>query len=275
MDLHAVGAAALDAAREAGAVLLGYLGSLSAVETKGQSVNLVTDADRASERLLVRRLGSLLPGASILAEEGSGVDRGGALRWIVDPLDGTTNFAHGYPVFCVSIALEEDGERVLGVIFDPTRDEVFTAVRGEGAFQNGEPLAVTGTGRLDEALLVTGFPYDVRTNPRNNVPQFTRFLMTSRAVRRDGSAALNLAYLAAGRFDGFWEEGLAPWDIAAGTLLVEEAGGRVSGYRGERLELDGGNLVATNGPLHGAVVAELAAVEDGGTLPSLDTRRWR
>jgi myo-inositol-1(or 4)-monophosphatase len=275
VNLGALSASVQDAAREAGALLSGYLASPPPVETKGQVVNLVTEADRASETLLVERLGALLPRASILAEEGSGVDRGPGLRWIVDPLDGTTNFAHGYPVFCVSIALEEEGDRVLAVIFDPTRDEMFTAVRGDGAFRNGERLAVTGTGHLDEALLVTGFPYDVWTNPRDNVLQFTRFLKTSRAVRRDGSAALNLAYLAAGRFDGFWEEGLAPWDIAAGTLLVEEAGGRVSDYRGGPMRLDGGNLVATNGVLHTAVVAHLAAIEDAGSLPPLDTRRRR
>jgi myo-inositol-1(or 4)-monophosphatase len=273
VNLDAADAAARDAAREAGALLLSYLGSLPGVETKGEAVNLVTDADRASEALLVKRLDAALPGASILAEEGSGVDRGGAARWIVDPLDGTTNFAHAYPVFCVSIALEVDGERALAVIYDPTRDEMFTARRGRGAFLNGEPLAVTGTPRLDEALLVTGFPYDVRTTPRSNIPQFTRFLAASRAVRRDGSAALDLAYLAAGRFDGFWEEGLAPWDIAAGTLLVEEAGGRVSGYRGDPVDLDAGNLVAANPRLHPVLVAELTAIEDGGTLPPLAGRR--
>jgi myo-inositol-1(or 4)-monophosphatase len=273
MDLTAAGAAAQDAAREAGALLLGYLGSLPGVETKDQAGNLVTEADRASEALLVKRLGAALPGASILAEEGSGIDRGGAVRWIVDPLDGTTNFAHAYPVFCVSIALEADGERVLGVVYDPVREEMFTAVRGEGAFMNGERLSVSGTERVDAALLVTGFPYDVRTNPRNNVTQFTRFLVTSRAVRRDGSAALDLAYLAAGRFDGFWEEGLAPWDVAAGALLVEEAGGRVSGYRGDPMRLDGGNIVAANPALHAALVGELTAIEDGGTLPPLASRQ--
>jgi myo-inositol-1(or 4)-monophosphatase len=270
MNPYAMLAGALEAADEAGKLLMGFLGRLENVEYKG-SVNLVTEADRASERLLVDLLGRLLPEASILAEEGSGVERASELRWVVDPLDGTTNFAHGYPIFCISIALEQAGESAIGVVHDPTRNDFFAAVKGEGARLNGEPIAVSKARSLQDALLVTGFPYDVRTNPRNNVPQFNRFLGEARAVRRDGSAALNLAYLAAGRFDGFWEEGLSPWDVAAGALLVEEAGGRTSGYRGEPNDIHAGQIVATNDHVHDAMLEVLTRVEDEAGLPPLGT----
>jgi myo-inositol-1(or 4)-monophosphatase len=272
MNLEALLQETRAVAGEAGEVLMGFLGKISTVQYKGR-VDLVTEADRASEALLVERLSRLLPEASVLAEEGSGIDRGSATRWIVDPLDGTTNFAHAYPIFCVSIALERDGDLLLAVVHDPTRKDFFTAVRGGGANLAGRRIRVSRTRRLDRSLLVTGFPYDVQTNPRNNLPQFARFLKTSRAVRRDGSAALNLAYVAAGRFDGFWEEGLAPWDIAAGILLIEEAGGRTSDYRGGPFDLDGGNLVATNGRIHAALLEALGRIEETEGLPPLETRR--
>jgi myo-inositol-1(or 4)-monophosphatase len=258
-------------AREAGSLLMNHLGQLDGVEYKG-TLDLVTDADRASETLLVERLAALLPGAGILAEEGSGFETGSEQRWIVDPLDGTTNFAHGYPVFAVSIALESAGERVLGVVHDPTRNECFTAVRGEGAHRNGEPLRVGAADRLDRALLVTGFPYDVHTADRDNLTQFRSFLKQVRAVRRDGSAALNLAYVAAGRFDGFWEEALAPWDMAAGALLVEEAGGEVTGYLGRPLDLKAGHLIAANPSLRARMETVLAGIERANTLPPLTIR---
>jgi myo-inositol-1(or 4)-monophosphatase len=263
---------AVSAAREAGRVLLDRLGKIHDVELKG-AVDLVTEADRESEALLVALLHRLLPAASILAEEGDGIDASPDLSWIVDPLDGTTNFAHGYPVFCVSIALEDSGGGLLGVVHDPTRDETFTALRGEGARLGSRRLRVSETPSVDRAVLVTGFPYDVWTTERDNLTQFRRFLKTARAVRRDGSAALDLAYVAAGRLDGFWEEGLAPWDMAAGALLVREAGGTVTGYRGEVLDLRGGNIVAANGRLHAAMVRTLSEIEDGGELPPLASRR--
>ncbi len=259
-------------AREAGSLLLDYLGRLERVEYKG-TLDLVTDADRASETLLVERLARLLPGAGILAEEGSGFETASEQRWIVDPLDGTTNFAHGYPVFAVSIGLESAGERVLGVVHDPTRDECITAVRGGGAHRNGEPIHVGSVDRLDRAILVTGFPYDVHTTERDNLTQFRALLKRARAIRRDGSAALNLAYVAAGRFDGFWEEALAPWDMAAGALLVEEAGGTVTGYLEDPLDLRAGHLIAANAVLHSRLAAVLREIETSGTLPSLDSRR--
>ena len=252
MDREQLLRAAVAAAREAGDLLLDRLGRVTGIEKKG-AVDLVTEADTASERLLVLRLAAALPGASILAEEGQGFTADANRRWIVDPLDGTTNFAHGYPVFCVSLALEVDGVLVLGVIFDPTRNECFTALRGEGAFLDGKPIQVSATAELGDALLVTGFPYDVRTSERDNLAAFGYFLKRARAVRRDGSAALDLAYVACGRFDGFWEEKLAPWDMAAGALLVMEAGGEVSGYLGGPVDLHAGNLVASNRRIHSAL----------------------
>lgn len=274
MNTDALMAGALAASEEAGSLLLGFLGHLETVDFKGE-LDLVTEADRESERLLVDRLSRLLPEASILAEEGSGAERDPDTRWIVDPLDGTTNFAHGYPIFCISIALEIDGKCTLGIVHDPTRKESFTAIQGKGAHLGGEPIEVSGAGKLSESILVTGFPYDVHTAARNNLPQFGSFLRSARAVRRDGSAALDLAYVAAGRFDGFWEEGLAPWDVAAGSLLVEEAGGRVSGYRGEPGDVGSGNIVSSNGHIHEAMVEILSGIEDQGDLPPLTIRARR
>ncbi len=268
MDLDALLQDTVRVAHEAGALLLNKLGRVRHVEHKGV-MDLVTEADTESERLLVRRLTELVPTASILAEEEDRIHRDGPLCWIVDPLDGTTNFAHGYPVFSVSIALERDGERVAGVVHDPTRGETFAARRAGGAHRNGARLAVSATGDLGEALLVTGFPYDVRSAPRDNLRQFASFLKRSQGVRRGGSAALDLAYVAAGRFDGYWEEKLKPWDVAAGALLVEEAGGRVTGYRGERFRMAGAHIVATNGRVHDAVTDILTGIEDSGELPPL------
>ena len=268
MDLKGVLDGTMDAVGKAGELLMGFLGRVVSIQFKGE-VDLVTEADRASEALLVKLLGAVLPEASLLAEEGSEIQRSDDLRWIVDPLDGTTNFAHGYPIFCVSVALEHEGNRVLAVVHDPSRGDFFTAIRGEGANLNRDPIRVSPTHDLGDALLVTGFPYDVRTSARNNLLQFSRFLKRARAVRRDGSAALNLAYLAAGRFDGFWEEKLAPWDMAGGALLVEEAGGVVTDYGGNSLNLEAGHLVASNGTLQSQLLEVLAEIEAGGELPPL------
>jgi myo-inositol-1(or 4)-monophosphatase len=262
------------AAEDAGALLLDRLGTHQKVEHKGV-VDLVTEADKASERLLVERLSAVLPEASILAEEGSGVERSATLRWVVDPLDGTTNYAHGYPVFSVSIALERDGAIHLGVVLDPTRNECFTALRGQGALLNGQPIQVSATPNLDAALLVTGFPYDVRTTARDNLTQFRQFLKTAQGIRRGGSAALDLCYVACGRFDGFWEESLSPWDMAAGVLIVQEAQGRVTGYLGGAPDIESGHILATNGRIHDAMQSILVEIEREGGLPSLETRRFR
>jgi myo-inositol-1(or 4)-monophosphatase len=264
----------INIAQEAGVLLFERLGHHNRVEHKGV-VDLVTEADKASERLLVERLHALLPEASILAEEGSGSQRASGLRWIVDPLDGTTNYAHGYPVFSVSIALERDGGIVLGVVLDPTRNECFTALRGHGAFLNGKPIQVSATPDLDAALLVTGFPYDVRTTERDNLIPFRRFLKTAQAIRRGGSAALDLCYVACGRFDGYWEESLSPWDIAAGVLIVQEAKGRVTGYLGGAPDVESGHIIATNGRIHESMQSILTEIEGKAGLPPLETRRFR
>ncbi len=257
---------AIQTAREAGRVLAEKFGRALQVSNKGD-IDLVTESDLASEKLIVERIRSYYPRHAILAEEsGASPAREGAGRsssssssdykWIIDPLDGTTNYAHGYPVFCVSIALEHEGRIVVGVIYDPTRDELFAAERGEGATLNGRRIRVSETDDLNRALLCTGFPYDVRERGEF-ARHFTNFIMHAQAVRRDGSAALDLAYVACGRFDGFWEEGLRPWDVAAGTLLVEEAGGRVTHYDGAPFNVYTPPIVASNGLIHDEVLRVL------------------
>jgi myo-inositol-1(or 4)-monophosphatase len=242
---------AIETARDAGQILLEKFGRKINVSKKGD-INLVTEADLASEELIIERIKSYYPKHSILAEEaGNAVVIGGENRWkwIIDPLDGTTNFAHGYPCFCVTIALEHDNEIVLGVTFDPTRNEMFAAERGRGASLNGKPLRVSETEELSESLIVTGFPYDFKRR-EDFARHLTRFLVQSRGVRRDGSAAIDMAYVACGRFDGFWEEGLNPWDMAAGLLLIEESGGQVTSYDGSKFNIYRPPIVASNGLIH-------------------------
>lgn len=239
-------------ARDAGQILLERFGRHSLeVHHKGD-IDLVTEADLAAESLIVGRIKSFYPRHAILAEE-SGATAGDKAenehRWIVDPLDGTTNYAHGYPCFCTSIALEHAGEIVVGVIYDPLRDELFAAERGQGATLNNRPIQVSKTDSLAQSLLCTGFPYDVRDNG-DFARHFRNFIMHAQAVRRDGSAALDLAYVAAGRLDGFWEEGLRAWDVAAGVLLIEEAGGRVSGYDNEKFSIYKPPILVSNGRVH-------------------------
>ena len=246
---------AIETARDAGHILLEKFGRKINVSKKGD-INLVTEADLASEALIIERIKSYYPKHSILAEEaGNAVVIGGenTWKWIIDPLDGTTNFAHGYPCFCVTIALEHDSEIVLGVTYDPTRDEMFAAERGRGATLNGKPIRVSETEALSEALIVTGFPYDFKRRD-DFARHLTRFLVESRGVRRDGSAAIDMAYVACGRFDGFWEEGLNPWDMAAGLLLIEESGGQVSGYGGSKFNIYEPPIVASNGLIHGQML---------------------
>jgi myo-inositol-1(or 4)-monophosphatase len=267
----AVPAAWLDDAvaigREAGAILReGFLRPIE-VEFKG-GIDLVTDTDKKSEAAIVAAIRRLFPEHAILAEEGGeeGAGAGGAgvdtpeWRWVIDPLDGTTNFAHRYPFFCVSIALERAGERALGVVYDPLRDECFAARRGGGASLNGAPIAVTREGRLERALAATGFAYDVHDRPEETLRFFAPFLSRVQGVRRDGSAALNLAYVACGRFDLFWEVKLHAWDVAAGALLVEEAGGRVTDFSGGAMPNDGLEVAASNGALHAALLAVLEPI---------------
>jgi myo-inositol-1(or 4)-monophosphatase len=250
---------AIQTAREAGQVLADKFGRALQVSNKGD-IDLVTEADLAAERLIVERIRGYHPRHRILTEESGDVEGAGAAgaeyKWIIDPLDGTTNYAHGYPVFCVSIALEHEGRVVVGVVYDPTRDELFAAERGGGATLNGRTLRVSGTDELNRALVCTGFPYDVRERG-DFARHFRQFIMQAQSVRRDGAAALDLAYVAAGRFECFYEEGLRPWDVAAGVLLVEEAGGRVTHYDGSTFSIYGTHIAASNGLVHEAVLRVL------------------
>ncbi|HKG13747.1 MAG TPA: inositol monophosphatase family protein [Pyrinomonadaceae bacterium] len=250
---------AIQTAREAGGVLAEKFGRALRVTNKGD-IDLVTEADIAAERLIVERIRSHHPRHAILTEESGDVislgDAGSGYKWVVDPLDGTTNYAHGYPVFCVSIALEHEGSVVLGVVYDPTREELFAAERGGGATLNGRSLRVSETDELNSALLCTGFPYDVRDRG-DFARHFRNFIMRAQSVRRDGAAALDLAYVAAGRFDAFYEEGLRPWDVAAGVLLVEEAGGRVTHYDGSPFRIYTPPIAASNGRIHEAMLEVL------------------
>ena len=247
---------AIQTARDAGRVLAEKFGRALQVTNKGD-IDLVTEADIAAERLIVERIRSYHPRHAILTEESGDVitvgDAGSEYKWVIDPLDGTTNYAHGYPVFCVSVALEHEGRVVLGVVYDPTRDELFAAERGQGATLNGRSLRVSETAELNGALLCTGFPYDVRDRG-DFARHFRNFIMRAQSVRRDGAAALDLAYVAAGRFDGFYEEGLRPWDVAAGVLLVEEAGGRVTHYDGSPFRIYQPPIAASNGLIHEAML---------------------
>jgi len=232
------------------------------IQTKSASIDLVTDVDRACEKLIVEAIESERSGDAILAEEGGGNDYPDAeWRWVIDPLDGTSNFAHGYPRFCVSIGVERRGTATVGVVYDPLLDELFSAVRGEGANLNGRPIHVTQESRLDRAMLATGFAYDVHRSEEDNINHFSSMVKSTRAIRRDGSAALNLCYVAAGRFDAFWELKLHPWDVAAGIVLVEEAGGRTSDFTGSASCQSGRRVVATNGHLHPTVLEILTTRE--------------
>ena len=250
---------AIQTAREAGKILADKFGRALRVTNKGD-IDLVTEADIAAERLIVERIRSYHPRHAILTEESGDVislgDAGSGYKWVIDPLDGTTNYSHGYPVFCVSVALEHEGRIVLGVVYDPTRDELFAAERGQGATLNGRGLRVSETGELNSALLCTGFPYDVRDRG-DFARHFRNFIMRAQSVRRDGAAALDLAYVAAGRFDAFYEEGLRPWDVAAGVLLVEEAGGRVTHYDGSPFRIYTPPIAASNGLIHEAMLEVL------------------
>ncbi len=243
-------------ARAAGQLLLKSFHSRRKVSYKGK-IDLVTEMDIKSEKLIVRQLSALLPEATFLTEEESVAQHDSELKWIIDPLDGTTNYAHTFPVWCVSIALEYRDKIVLGVVFDPTRDEMFTAARGVHSRLNGKNIHVTERKELSHCLLATGFPYDIRTSSINNLRNFANFVKSARAVRRAGSAALDLCYVAAGRFDGFWELKLHAWDTAAGILIVEQAGGKVSDFKGGEFSIYNDRLIASNGHIHQQMQAVL------------------
>jgi len=265
-------------AREAGALLMTYFQRHIKIEYKGDA-DLVTAADRASEKLIRARIGARWPSHDILGEEQGLNDQGSEYRWYVDPLDGTTNFAHGFPVFCVSIALErsvpvgaqgKDAQRIASVIYDPTRDELFSAELGKGAQLNGEPIRVSQMATLKESLLATGFPSHKRhKNP--NIYFYHQITLRTHGVRRAGSAALDLCNVACGRFDGFWEFNLNPWDTAAGALIVEEAGGKVSRFDGSAFEINSRETLASNGWVHEAMISEFREIFAGRGLEPLPT----
>lgn len=245
-------ATAIDIVLRAGDIQIATLARGLKIGLKGD-IDLVTDADLEAERMCRDVLAARFPSHAVLAEELGGPGPGrpeGGCWWIFDPIDGTTNYAHGLPIFCASLALEIDGRVEVAAIYDPSRRELFTAERGGGAYLNGAPLRVSRAGRLLDALLVTGFPYDIHEHADEVLGLFGAFIRRARAVRRLGSAALDMAYVAAGRFDGFWEDGLKPWDVAAASLLVEEAGGVVSGIDGSPFRVRSGHVLAAAPGVH-------------------------
>lgn len=257
-------ATAVEAVVRAGDVQLSRVGAAMRVEKKGV-IDLVTETDREIERDFRDLIARRFPGHEVLGEEYSPPEdrrRVPPVCWIFDPIDGTTNFAHGLPIFCASLALEVEGELVVAAVYDPNRGELFTAERGAGAWLNGAPLKVSSAATLIDSLLCTGFPYDVQEKPEELVGLFGHFLGKARAVRRLGSAAIDLCYVAAGRLDGFWEMHLGPWDVAAGALIVREAGGRVTSTGGGPFASRNGNVLATNGLLHEQMRDAIAAYLD-------------
>ncbi len=252
---------AVEIAREAGALLAHCFERRIPFELKGE-FDLVTEADRASERLVVERIRSHFPTHGIVAEEGGGHSSTSEFRWYVDPLDGTTNFAHAFPIFNVTLALEHAGELVAGVIFDPIRQEMFAAERGGGAYMNNRRIRVSNVARLENSLVCTGFPSRKR-HMSINIHFYHQMAMATHGVRRTGSAAIDLAWVACGRLDAFWEFGLNPWDMAAGVLMISEAGGRVSDMHGNVNQLTSPHLLADNGQLHNEILGLFAEIFRG------------
>ena len=259
---------ALQAALAAGDILRSSFGKVEHLRFKGE-VDLVTEIDERSEKAIVEIIRARFPDHRVLAEEGSVGGQDDRHRWIVDPLDGTTNYAHGLPVFCVSIAYEQDGRVEVGAIYDPMRDEMFLAQRGRRVSLNGRPLAVSTTNVLLSSLLATGFPYD-RSLLARAMSQFAALSGKSRAVRRLGSAALDAAYVAAGRLECYWETVVSPWDIAAGWLMVEQAGGQVTDLQGRPFVLSGGEILASNGYIHATMLEALAEADRGAGMQATD-----
>ena len=240
---------AVQCALESGRIQSEYFQKRIGIRYKGE-INIVTDVDIACQQKIIELIEKKYPDDCIIAEEKANIFDEKRNKWIVDPLDGTTNYAHGYPFFCTSIAYEVKGEVVVGVVYNPIFNELFFAQKGEGAYFNGEKIRVSSIHDMKQALLSTGFPYDLPTSTKNNISHFVNFLYHAQAVRRDGSAAMNLSYIACGRFDGHWEMKLNPWDVAAGALIVKEAGGSITNFQGENFSIYGDELVASNGLLH-------------------------
>ena len=264
-------ATAIEAVVRAGDVQMAHFGRQMRVDKKG-TIDLVTEIDLQIEREFRTTVAERFPGHVVLGEEFSSAEdhaRSAEFCWVLDPVDGTTNFAHGLPIFCASLALEINGEAVVGAIYDPTRRELFTAERGLGAWLNGSPLHVSASATVLDSLLVTGFHYSIQKNPDELLGLFREFLTRARAVRRLGSAALDLCYVAAGRFDGFWEQKLQPWDVAAGALIVQEAGGAVTTSSGQPFRSNLGSVLATNGLIHAEMLETIQ-----GFVARLRSRNW-
>jgi myo-inositol-1(or 4)-monophosphatase len=265
-------------ARQAGSLLRGFYTKGVATEYKGD-VDVVTEADRASEKLIVEKLKAAFPAHGVYGEEGTRAGMENEYRWYIDPLDGTTNFAHGFPAFCVILGLERraaglaadaDGDMVAGVIYDPLRDEMFSTEKGKGAWLNGKRISVSKTAKVQESLTATGFPSQKR-HSSPNMHLYQQMTLRSHGVRRAGSAGLDLAYVACGRLDGFWEFNLNPWDTSAGVLLVEEAGGKVSHFDGGKFTLDSREVLATNGLIHGEMVHLFTEMFAGREIEAIPT----
>ncbi|MFW6123715.1 MAG: inositol monophosphatase family protein [Acidobacteriota bacterium] len=240
---------AKDGAKKAGFMLLRNLTSEREISFKGE-VNLVTNFDKRSQDIIHKSILRDFPEHNIIAEEGLKDEKDSQFKWIIDPIDGTTNYAHKFPVFCISIAVTKRNETLVGLVFDPMRNELFTAIKGQGAFLNNQSIRVSSIEELDKSLLATGFPYDIRESELNNLDHFANFAVKSQAIRRCGSAALDLCYVACGRVDGFWELKLSPWDTAAGALIVKEAGGCVTDFFNHKFSPDKKQVLATNGKIH-------------------------
>lgn len=240
---------AITAAKSAGLILKKNLGKARSIEYKGV-IDIVTEMDRKAEDLIIKTIKKEFPEHGILTEESNEQKSSSEYRWIIDPLDGTTNYSHGHPVFCVSIALEKEGEIILGVVYDPVLNELFTAEKDKDAFMNNKKIKVSKIRELTKSLLATGFPYDVRTSRQNNLDHFSNFAVRAQAIRRAGSAALDMCYVACGRFDGFWEMKLKPWDTAAAMLIIREAGGMVTDFNGGPFSMYSGETLASNGLIH-------------------------
>jgi len=261
-------------AREAGTLLMEFFHRRVKIEYKGDA-DLVTEADRSSEKLILQRVRAYWPDHEVIGEEGARIETGSDYRWYVDPLDGTTNFAHGFPVFCVSLGLTFRGKRNAAVLYDPTRDELFAAELGKGAYLNGQKIEVSKTTELTQSLVATGFPSHKR-HKSPNIYFYHQLTLRTHGVRRAGSAALDLACVACGRFDGFWEFNLNAWDTTAGILIVEEAGGKVTGFQGQPLEVTDRDVMASNGLIHADLVNEFTEIFAGrGLEPLPDPREYK
>lgn len=259
---------ATEAALAGGAVLQSYWGKLEAIQEKGRPGDLITEADKASEEEILAVIQRHFPDHAILAEESGKLgEQSAEFLWAIDPLDGTTNYAHQYPFFAVSVGLLIHGVPQVGVILAPFHQELFRAAKGLGATRNRQPIRVSQTQELSQSLLVTGFAYDRRETIDNNYAEFCHLTHRTQGVRRGGAAAIDLAYVACGRLDGFWERGLSPWDMAAGVILVEEAGGKVTAYDDSPFQIDAGRILATNGHIHQALSQELLQIKP---LPEFD-----